>query len=350
MAVITYKCPNCGGELVFDPETQKYKCGYCLSEFTDTEAEQANAKARDASRQTDTEEAAGESSAVVYTCPNCGAELLTDGTTAATFCFYCHSPVVLSGRVSGKYLPDRILPFAIDRKDAVDRFLRHVKRKIFIPGDFFSRSQIEKVTGVYFPYWLYGGSFDADYNARGTKVRVWRVGDVEYTETSIYEIERSGQVELEGLAHNALQKANRDLIESVQPYAMDELQPFSMGYLSGFQAEKRDMEQDAFAEEMKSQREQMIVGELRATAGDFTSVTGENADVRVKSEDWNYVMLPVWTVTYRGKDQKIYFYAMNGQSGKISGDFPVANGKLLLVSAICGIAVFLLTLLGGYFI
>ena len=33
MAAITYKCPNCGGGLVFDPGTQKYKCEYCLSLF-----------------------------------------------------------------------------------------------------------------------------------------------------------------------------------------------------------------------------------------------------------------------------------------------------------------------------
>ena len=34
MAAITYKCPNCGGGLVFDPGTQKYKCEYCLSLLT----------------------------------------------------------------------------------------------------------------------------------------------------------------------------------------------------------------------------------------------------------------------------------------------------------------------------
>ena len=28
MAVISFKCPNCDGELIFDPETQKYKCEY----------------------------------------------------------------------------------------------------------------------------------------------------------------------------------------------------------------------------------------------------------------------------------------------------------------------------------
>lgn len=351
MAVISYKCPNCGGELVFDPETQKYKCGYCLSEFTAAEAEQANPKAKESASRSETQrETEGSSGAAVYTCPNCGAELLTDGTTAATFCFYCHSPVVLSGRVSGKYLPEKILPFAIGREEAVSRFLKDVKKKFFIPADFFSRAQIEKISGVYFPYWLYGGSFDADYRARGRKIRVWRAGDMEYTETSVYDVERSGRMELDGLAHNALQKANRDLIESVQPYGIDDLKPFSMGYLSGFLAEKRDMEREIFADEMVTQREQMIENELRSTTGDYTSLTGENLDVRVKEEQWSYVMFPVWTVTYRGKDQKIYYYALNGQSGKVSGDFPIAYGKLTLVSAICGLAVFLLALVGGYFL
>lgn len=353
MAVITYKCPNCGGELVFDPETQKYKCAYCLSEFTDTEAEKANAQARAAAAESQEEKSAsddGGGSAELYTCPNCGAEILTDGTTAATFCFYCHSPVVLSGRVLGKYLPQKILPFAIDRKQAVDRFLKDMKRKKFVPREFFSKAQIEKVSGVYFPYWVYGGVFDADYRAHGQKLRVWRVGDTEFTETSVFEIERGGRIELEGLAHNALQKEDRDLIESVQPYGLDQLQPFSMGYLSGFLAEKRDMEQEVFAGEIQQQREQMIRSELRSTAGTYTSVTGESLSVRPQEEEWSYVMLPVWTVTYRGKDNKIYYYAMNGQSGKVSGDLPIAGGKLLLVSAVCGLAVFLLALVGGYFL
>ena len=33
--------------------------------------------------------------ALVYICPSCGAEVVTDATTAATFCYYCHNPVVL---------------------------------------------------------------------------------------------------------------------------------------------------------------------------------------------------------------------------------------------------------------
>ena len=30
---LTYKCPNCGGAIAFDPGAQKMKCPYCDTEF-----------------------------------------------------------------------------------------------------------------------------------------------------------------------------------------------------------------------------------------------------------------------------------------------------------------------------
>lgn len=141
MEVITYKCPNCGGDLTFDPASGKYKCEYCLSSFTQEEAEKANPKAAealngeddaagaqeasDAQKESSTEETKGETEqgeAVVYICPNCGAEIVTDATTAATYCFYCHNPVVLSGRLSGEYMPDFVLPFKISKEQAIEKF------------------------------------------------------------------------------------------------------------------------------------------------------------------------------------------------------------------------------------
>ena len=32
MAVITYKCPNSGAEIKFDPKLQKGKCDFCFTE------------------------------------------------------------------------------------------------------------------------------------------------------------------------------------------------------------------------------------------------------------------------------------------------------------------------------
>ena len=40
METIQYKCPNCGGELQYKADKQKFGCDYCLSEFTDEEIKQ----------------------------------------------------------------------------------------------------------------------------------------------------------------------------------------------------------------------------------------------------------------------------------------------------------------------
>ena len=126
--VITYKCPNCGGGLQFDPSTQKYKCEFCFSLFTQKELEElqkedetekldheeldqtvdTTVRMDDINQSDKVEEEAEErqTETVLYECPSCGAQIVTDETTAATFCYYCHNPVVLSGRVSGNFRPD----------------------------------------------------------------------------------------------------------------------------------------------------------------------------------------------------------------------------------------------------
>ena len=82
---MSYKCPNCGGGLKFDPVSQKFKCEYCLASFTEDDMKRLEAE--EAKKRED------DGSAAVYTCPSCGAEIVTDETTAATFCYYCHNPV-----------------------------------------------------------------------------------------------------------------------------------------------------------------------------------------------------------------------------------------------------------------
>lgn len=364
MEVITYKCPNCGGDLTFDPASGKYKCEYCLSSFTQEEVEKANPDATSEAAQSqesakaegetagtgpEEKEETSEGGAVIYTCPSCGAEIVTDETTAATYCFYCHNPVVLKGRLSGEYMPDYVLPFKISREQATEKFLSFVKKKRFIPKDFFDKNQVKKMTGVYFPYWIYGGDFETDYMARGRKVRVWQTGDVEYKETSIYDVRREGEVRVDGLSRNALNKADRDLIECVQPYRLEEMQPFSMSYLSGFQAEKRDIEKQEIAPELNKELEQMARGAMRNEANEYLSLEHEKMNLAPKRENWRYVLFPVWTLTYQGKNGKVYYYAMNGQAGTINGDFPFEQKKAILTSVVSALVMLVLMLVGGYF-
>lgn len=350
MSVVNFKCPNCGGELVFDPSTQRYTCPYCNSDFSQEQIDsmQKENQPSQKSGAADFAEGQKEEEAAVYTCPNCGAEIVTDPTTAATECYYCHTPVVLAGRVSGAYLPEQIIPFAIDREKAEQIFLKNVKKKKFIPRDFFSKRQITKMTGVYFPYWMVDWQGDARMEAEATRVRTWRSHDMEYHETSYYRLYREGHVEFDDMPKIALQKANRKLVEGVQPYDQKAARPFSMGYLSGFQAERRDMEKEVFQQEIAQDAEQYTRRLLEQDMQGYATVRPIHQEITRCKERWKYGLVPVWVVTYRGSNGKIYYYTINGQNGKVCGELPISYKKLSLVSMGIAVGVFLLGLMKGF--
>ncbi|MBO5372554.1 MAG: TFIIB-type zinc ribbon-containing protein [Lachnospiraceae bacterium] len=365
MSVISYKCPNCDGELIFDPKTQKYKCEYCFSLFDqaqldamkpDTQEEQtdstkdsyeAESAKEDAFEQFD--EQNGEDG-MIYTCPSCGAQIVTDATTAATFCYYCHNPVVLGGRLSGENMPDKIIPFAIDKKEAEKKFLDYVNSKKFIPRAFFNKKQIELFSGVYFPYWIYNTSIKGRMTAEAKKVRVYRHGDTEFTETSFYEVEREGNIQLQDMTENALKKANHVLADGVMPYRMEDAKAFNFGFLSGFLAEKKDIEKDEVSAALQAEAKDYADKMLRESIDGYSSVHSRNSSFSANKEEYAYTLLPVWTITYPGKNGKTYYYSMNGQTGKICGELPVDYKKVALTALISGVAALLIGLLGGYFI
>lgn len=350
MATVTFKCPNCGGGLQFEPEGQSYHCEYCASDFTQTQLDTLTPDAAAEQRESaDTGEQAQDKAAVLYTCPSCGAEIVTDETTAATFCYYCHNPVVLAGRLEGEYLPNYVIPFAIDRQKAIDIFTQWIKRKKYVPKAFFSKEQIEKLSGVYFPYILYSCQVDGEIDGEAMKNKSWTTGNIRFTEVSRFHVNRQGMMKVDHVARNVLKKANKQLVEGVLPFEMEHLKPFSMGYLSGFQAEKRDMGQQEYSQEIEAEVRDFAAASLQGSIGSYDSFNLSNKRADIKNPIWNYALLPVWTLTYKdNKTDKVYYFALNGQNGKICGELPVDMGRLAVLFAAIFIPLLIVLLIGGY--
>lgn len=347
MNSITYKCPNCGGGLVFEPESQKFKCDYCLSSFAEDELDKAAPDAGAAQAVPEAE----ASSILVYSCPSCGAELITGETTASTFCYYCHNPVVLSGKLEGRYRPNYVIPFAADKKKAAQIFKGWIGRKKYVPKDFYSPEQMELMEGIYYPYWLYDCKVDGRITADTSKRSVRRTGAVEYTETSQFQVERQGIMEIKSVTRNALKKADHRLSEGVLPFDMEKLLPFESSYLSGFKAERRDIEKDEYEQEVHDEIQSFAVDTLKNSISGYDSVSVKEHEEKVLSSEWNYALLPVWVLTYKDKkNDKLYYFAMNGQSGKICGVLPVDYKRLAGLFSMIFFPMLLLLLIGGYFI
>ena len=155
MATVSFKCKNCGGELLFDPDSQKFHCEYCDSYFTREElGEEPESKTEDPAPRAETvqpEEEFNEGEVVEYTCPSCGAQVIAEASTAATWCYYCHNPVVLSSRLSNKLKPNKVIPFVLDKEQAENAFEQWKKKKWFLKPGFSREARLEKMSGVYYP-------------------------------------------------------------------------------------------------------------------------------------------------------------------------------------------------------
>ena len=345
---LAYQCPNCGAALEFNAEKQCFDCAFCLSEFTKEELLKANPE--EAQKEAQAEQEAYRAQMQEYRCPNCGAEIMADEHTAAETCCYCHSPVVLLGRLSGEMKPSRIVPFRYGREDAKRFFLRYVKGKWFVPSNFRSDAQIERLTGIYYPFWITDADANGEMEAQATRLRVWRVGKTEYTETSKFEIHRKGSLHFEDITTSALSDADKTMLEGILPYPSEALCAFSMPYLSGYIAKKRNLEREQLSGEVRERMEQYSAQLLRGTVSGYSTVSPGQTRMSIVQSHWEYALLPIWLLTYQDRRGKNYTYAMNGHTGKIYGELPVSWWKLgVLFGLVTAVATAFLTWLGGMF-
>jgi DNA-directed RNA polymerase subunit RPC12/RpoP len=350
---LQYKCPYCGGELVFDPEKQGFTCPFCRSDFTEAEIEARygaqNAEAQqhaDPDMQTVQEEddaSAFEEQARLYECPSCGAQIIAEETTSATFCYYCHNPVVLSGRLSGDYKPAYILPFSVSRAAAETAFQQWCRKRWFLPSDFRSRQQLEKMSGVYVPFWLANCQADAHLHGIGEKRRSWREGEYRVTEIREFEVAREADIPFTRIPADGARKIEDALMDAIEPFPYQEMRPFSMQYLSGFLSEKYDVPWTEAKPRIEARVEKACKEILDNTLREYTLVKGKTVDVQMQNLHTEYVLLPVWFMTYRHSG-KTYSFAINGQTKKIAGTPPMSWAKLLLF---CAALLVVITLLGG---
>lgn len=351
--VITYQCPNCGAAMAFDGKTGKLYCENCRTLLTveeyerDRKAEGQQAYQQTAYGQTAYEQTAYEQTAYeqtayeqeeadsdtismhMYHCPSCGAELMTDENTAALICTFCGNPGLISDRMSGVRKPKSVIPFRITKDQAVERFRKWTKGGLLTPGSFTSEQTIEKITGMYVPYWLFDYHVNVEMHARGTRSYAARRGNTEYIYTDHYAIYRDMHTDFEKAPADASRGMDDAVMESIEPYDYGELREFDMGYLSGYLAEKYNMPSDQVEPRVRGRIQSAAVGMTRNTINKYETVTVTDSQVSFRKKKVEYAMMPVWVLNYRYHD-KNYSFTLNGQTGKINGKLPISAGKIAM--------------------
>lgn len=346
-----YKCPNCGGKLTFDSSAQKMVCPYCDSEI-DVEALKDYDNGLDQFTQKDQMNwetpgqvwQEGETEGMrVYVCKSCGGQIIGDATLGATSCPYCGNPVVMMGQFAGDLKPDVIIPFQLDKEAAKKAYLNHLEGKKLLPKMFRDQNHIDEIKGVYVPFWLFEGDGQGAAQFEGTQIRTWTDTRNMYTETSYFDLRRAGDVHFENIPADASSSMPDDLMESIEPFDASKAVPFQTAYLSGYLADKYDVESDQNSERVNERVKNSIMDALASTTGGYSSITFKNGSVNLNNAKVKYALFPVWllSTTYQGQN---YLFCMNGQTGKMVGDLPTDNGKLwkyrIMWTAIIAVIIF----------
>ena len=202
------------------------------------------------------------------------------------------------------------------------------------------------MTGLYVPFWIVDCKMKADLNAIGKNIRTWSDGEYQYTETKEYSIERQADISAEGIPADGASKIEDALMEAIEPFNYEDLKDFSMSYFTGFFADKFDVDKPEVFPRIRERASQAGRKIVHDSIGGYTSVTTLNESYNIMRTDWQYAMLPVWFMTYKYND-KIYEFAMNGQTGKLAGTPPLDRSKLKLFCTAVGMIVAVIAFLFG---
>ena len=340
------RCPSCGAPIFFNPTLGIFKCDYCDSEFSLKQMQKHN----NASSIKHNEEVNTNDDVYYnYTCKDCGASIVADENTSATFCLYCGNAAILKSKLAGKFQPKKIILFKKEKEYAITCFKNLSKGRPLMPKSFNNEKNIEKITGIYIPFWLFDVNVKGEVEAKATKISTWVVGNRHFTKTDIYKLIRGVDFNYDKVPVDGSSRFDNDIMNSIEPFDYKELIEYNHAYLSGFFSEKYDVISDKAVDDALTRSYQSVMNDINADMNNYGAVKIVDNGLSTKTISNEYVLLPVWMVNVK-YNNKYYTFAMNGQTGEFLGNIPVDIEKTIIISSIIFISVFLLTLLGSYIV
>ena len=336
-----FVCPNCGANINFDPGKQLLHCDYCESEFPPEAAIQkddADENTYTEFRESDTSEKGYEEyTTTIYTCKECGGEILANDNTVATFCSYCGASTVLASRVGKERAPEYIIPFQITKQQSAELYKRALNKARFAPQYMKEDATIEKLRGIYMPYWIYDFKENRAVTLRGQKDT--RRGD--YIYHTHYNINTSVQAEYNGLSSDASSQFSDTLSEAIAPFDFKQAVRFNTSYMSGFYADAADTDPKLYEDHCRSIVTQEIYNRIaKDPAVKGISLKPESLpNLTPERTETRFGYFPVWFMSVRHKD-RVSYAVVNGQTGEVATDIPIDYKKYILWSLAWSLPIF----------
>jgi len=331
-----YQCSNCSANIKFDIASQRMLCDYCGHTMDPYEVEEKN----DALESVIADD---EYEVTVFSCPQCGGELLCYDDTAATFCSYCGGSTILTSRISREKRPQHIIPFQKTREQCREAYGKMIAKSFFVPNEMKEEEQIDRFRSIYMPYWVYSFERKGKVHFKGWKSEEGKK-DKPVVYKKRYHIASEVEAEYKGITFDASSAFSDSLSNAIAPYEWWGAKPFTPAYLSGFYADTADVSSSLYEEEARSiAREDMCKHMREDPACQEYELEDELLEKILLGTPAKIemAMLPVWFLSFRWKE-RVSYAVVNGQTGEVAADLPIDKGQFLRWSALFALPVAIL--------
>ncbi len=310
----SHKCPACGNSLTFSAEEQVLTCSFCGGTYSPEKIDLLNQiNSYDSEEADETEDDKHE-----VVCNSCGAAIVADNNTTASFCAFCGSPSVITQRLTKKFRPDFVIPFKITREEALDKMREFARSRKYVPKDFFSDDSIKKVSGIYVPFWLMDSRCEMHTQAVGYRE--------DLRQKAKYSVISDLNIKFKNVPFDGAVKMKDDLMESIEPYNCSELKPFTSSYLQGYYAQRYDLSVEKLTDRILYTLERYGEEAVKMSLRGYDSFRCDKCIVTPHDLNQKYALFPVWLMAYE-YNGRIYQIAVNAQTGKVDGELPVDKVK-----------------------
>ena len=323
------KCDGCGSEMIFDPQTQNLVCEHCglQKDFEKSNVyEKHNIKDKPTSFEGYQK---WKDENKVLRCESCGAQVVLNSLEYSGKCAYCGSSYVSETSLLPSFVPDAIVPFNFDEKQASLKFKERVKRKFFVPRAFKKLVDPEKIKGIYIPTFAFDANTITKYYGSLSTSHTVQTKNGFVTQTRSYPISGIKHLAINDVMIETSSHITQNELRQILPFNMQKCYKFNENFIRGYVVEHFERAFDECYNQSKEAMKARIKSEI-LSAYSYTSIEHFSMDTKFKDEKYNYKLVPIYQFDYEYKKKK-YKTLMNGQTGKIGGGLPKSPLKIALV-------------------
>ena len=349
-------CAACGAQAEGNPSKQALVCPFCgtVTPFVvdaTTGALVENDLAR-ALRELPDEARGWLADKRTVQCQSCKAVSVFDPERVGQNCDFCGSPALIDyTEIKAPIRPQALLAFKISEPQVREQIRRWYASKWLAPGKLKSRALVDRVRGVYIPYW----TFDAQ------AVCPWEADAGYYYYTTESYRDSQGRSQTRQVRHVRWEPASgivrhffddepvpgthgvsHALLGQVEPFRTTELVPYDTAFLSGFVVEHYQI---VLLDAAQASQEQMKRKLFEMCSAEVPGDTQRNLQIHptFSAQTFKHILVPIWLLSYL-YGAKTYQVVVNGYDGRMAGQYPKSPWKIafLVLLAIVALIIFAL--------